>query len=102
MPRVYFLLRCPDTLQEVQQKCPFVFWFKVKMETVYLSETFYLATNKGIFDSFWGILMIHLHPSSSNLCKNLMDYLNDLRIILGGTFSFPYIYSEGKKNNPKP
>lgn len=77
------------------------FWggFKVKMEVAYLSETFYLAINKGILDGFWDILMIHLYPSSSDLCKNLMDYLNGLRIILHGAFSFPYIYS-GRGEKP--
>lgn len=88
----------PDILQEGQKNVPF-FGLKVKMEVAYSSETFYLAINKGISDSFWGILMIHLYPSSSDLCKNLMEFSNGLRIILHGTFSFPYIYSEGK--NPK-
>lgn len=88
----------PDTLQEVQQNAPFLFfWFKVKMETAYLSETFHLAINKGISDIFWDILIIHLQLSFSDPCKNLVDYLNGLRIILHGIFSFPYIYSGGKK-----
>lgn len=67
------------------------------METAYLSETFHLAINKGISDGFWDILMIHLQLSFSDLCKNLVDYLNGLRIILHSTFSFPYIYSGGRK-----
>lgn len=62
----------PDTLQEAQQNVmspppPLFFWFKVKMEATYLSETFYLEINntkKGVFDSFREIWIIHLYPTS--------------------------------------
>lgn len=64
----------------------FFFWFKVKMETTFLSETFYLEIT--IFGSFWKIWMIRVYPTSLNLYENLMDYLNGLKIILLGTSPF--------------
>jgi len=61
------------------------------MEATYLSETLHMEINnnkKRSFDSFQEICMVHLYPASLNLCKNLMDYLNGLKIILLGIFSF--------------
>lgn len=46
---------------------PLIFWFEVKMEATYLSETFYSEINnnkKGVFDSFREIWIIHLYPTS--------------------------------------
>lgn len=45
--------------------------------------------------------MIHLYPTSLNLCEYLMDYLNSLKIILFGTLSFHINILGKNKQNKK-